>query len=200
MKIQQTSPSSRNLLAAAAIGSTAFIIGYLIYLGTTFLQQRYTAEKLVPIPTVTLRLPRAYMMAMPEMLSVQEGDTFDVNVVLDARETLIHGADIVMTFDNGFLKVEKIVGVTDENRRFMLLRGLTEDNRVIVSVMSADQAEGTQTDTAPVATVTFSAVTAGSTTVGFEHYPGTTTGSTIISAATSENILDAVGQVTVQIQ
>ncbi|HLB60447.1 MAG TPA: cohesin domain-containing protein [Patescibacteria group bacterium] len=198
MKINQTPPSSRNLLAAAAIGSIAFIIGYLIYLGTIMIQQRLVPRDFVPV--VTVSVPRASMAAMPAMVNVQAGDTFDVNVVLDARETLIHGADIIMIFDNAFLKVEKIVGVTDENRHFLLLRGLTEDNRVIVSVMSADQAEGTRTDAAPVATVTFTALAAGSTSIGFEHYPGTTTGSTIIAASTSDNILDKVGGVTVEIE
>jgi hypothetical protein len=137
------------------------------------------------------------MYTQPLSIETQVGKRFDIDITIDAKNTVVNGIDSVITYDPTILRVVRISPA--DNKIFSLLRKQVEDGKLIITAIK-NQATDTPTQEQIVARVSIQALKSGTTTLIFEHKPGTTTGSTIIQAEGSKNILDKVTNTTIIIK
>lgn len=194
----QSVQTHNNLVKALLIGGLtailAFVIGYIVYSYATKPPQSNTTSTLVDnnIPVVS----RGEMHLDPDTLSVLSDETFTVDVIIDAKGAVINGSDSVITYDPTYIRVLDIQGPSEPTDDFMLMRDLIENDRIILSLLRTNYTD-VPTEKMTIATLTLRQLKPGTTTLSIDHMPGTTEGSTIIDAQTSENILDVVSGSTV---
>lgn len=144
-------------------------------------------------PTATPTPVRAEMYTRPLSVEAQLNRPFEIAVTLDAKGHTINGADSVIHFDPAFIKVVKISPMAENSKDFILMRKLVEKDRIIITAIRTKP--GTEpTQELTVARMSLIPLKIGGTTLTFEHFPGATTGSTVIQAEDSANILDKVAK------
>lgn len=196
--MNNTAQTHNNLVKTLLIGGLtaifAFIVGYIIY---SYTMKAPTSDMTSTVVDITPQPPaRASMHLDPDTLSVLPDETFTVDVNIDAKGTIINGADSVIVYDPSFIRVIDVEQAAEVPEDFMLLRELVENDRVILTFVRTNYTD-IPTGQMTIARVTMRQLKPGVTSLTLEHKPGTTQGSTIIDAATSENILDSVAGATV---
>ena len=130
----------------------------------------------------------ASMWLEPENISVSKNKTFELTIFVDGGGEVINGVDVVMTYNEKLLKVEKIAENTD---LLIFPRKKAEKGKIFLTGIKVE-ADKNPFTTISLATVTFKSLQSGQTTILFEHEAGKTNASTVIKAGTSDNILGKI--------
>jgi hypothetical protein len=139
------------------------------------------------------------MYTQPLSVETIVGRRFDVHIVIDAKNTVINGVDSVISYDPTMLRVVQVTAPTGADKTLQLMRRQIEDGNVYITAIKTE-VDDIPTQELVVARLSVQALKTGTTTLMFEHKPTTTTGSTIIQAAESTNILDKVTNTTIIIK
>jgi hypothetical protein len=192
---------NKKTIKTIIIGLFLFLLAGSFYIFSSFSNKESTPlisvplKKEMPTPTPI----RAEMYTQPLTVEVTQNKRFDIDVTLDAHNTVINGADSIIEFDPNMLKVVRISPPSGQTVELSLMRHLVEGNKIILTAFKSEVTEN-PTQEVVIARITLLPIKAGTTTLTFEHFPGTTKGSTIIKTEGSQNILDKVTNTTVIIK
>jgi len=179
----------------------ALLIGIIFYIVSSFSLDNspplISLPKQGAIPTPTPI--RSEMYTQPLSIETTVGKRFDVNVVIDAKNTVINGVDSVISYDPTMLRVVLVTAPTTQDKTLSLMRRQIEDGNVYITAIKTEVTD-IPTQELTVARLSIQALKSGTATLTFQHNPTTTTGSTIIQAAESKNILDKVTNTTIIIK
>lgn len=198
MQIIKENKSMKFRIGLATIG--AVLIGIVFYIVSSLVSPN--TPPLISLPNrVASPTPtpiRSEMYSQPLSIETTVGRQFEVNIVIDAKNTVINGVDSVITYDPAILRVTRVNAAPNESPLAILGRTIEEGKVVITTAKT--EVDDTPTQELVVATLSIRALKSGTATLMFEHRPNTTTGSTVIKAEGSENILDKVTNTTVIIK
>ena len=176
----------------------ALLIGIIFYIVSSFSLDNSPPLISLPkqAPLVTPTPIRSEMYTEPLSIETAVGKRFEVNIVIDAKNTIINGVDSVISYDPTMLRVVQVAAPTTQDKTLSLMRRQIEDGNVYITSIKTEVTD-IPTQELAIATLSIQALKSGTTTLTFEHAPATTTGSTIIRAQGSENILDKVTNTTI---
>ena len=186
-------------IGLATIG--ALLIGVIFYIISAFTAD--TSAPLISLPhktAVPTPTPiRSEMYMEPLSIDTAVGRRFDVTISIDAKNTVINGVDSIVSYDPTAIRVVQVTAVADPTKTLTLMRRQIEDGKVYITAIKSE-ANDIPTQTLPVARLSVQALKSGTTTLMFEHNPTSTTGSTVIRADGSENILDKITSATIVVK
>lgn len=183
----------------ATIG--ALLIGIIFYIISA-----YTTDNTAPLISLPHRAAaptptpiRAEMYTMPLSIETTVGRRFNVTIAVDAKNTVINGTDSVISYDPTMLRVVQVTIPTNADKSMLLMRKQIENGKIYITAVKSE-ANNIPTQELPIARLSVQALKSGTTTLIFDHMPTTTTGSTVIQADESKNILDKVTNTTIIIK
>lgn len=129
----------------------------------------------------------ANLLFEPTTVNTSAGQTFEINVNVNAGTEEIRGADAYILYDNNLLEVQQ---VNAGNFFPTVSYDTSQPGKIIINGILEDPAT-TRTGSGKLATIIFKAKTNGSTLLRFDCTAGVTTDSNIIKADTnSTDIID----------
>lgn len=187
------------VVIASTIGT--FVTGYLMY---------FFIASARPEPATSTReinkpaRSRASMYLSMDAYLATINQPFTVDVMLDAKGAIINGADGILTFDPKKVRVDGIITDNKDTespaQSFLYFPKVDKQKGKVAITAIKQTADTTPTMVMRLAIITFTPISKGVATVGFEHFPGKTNGSTAILASDNTNILDAVAGMTITTQ
>lgn len=132
----------------------------------------------------------ATLSLSPNSSSVANGQTFDVNIVLNTAGTNTSGTDISLRFDKDKLNIVDIKNGTIYDQYI----GKNINNTTGIATISglASSTDSLFTGTGTFATITFRAVGSGTAAVTFNHTPGNKNDTNVANFDTQEEALGSV--------
>lgn len=175
------------------------VIGELIWANTYL--SRPTALPVEPAPTPT-PTPKASLLLSPAEGSFKMGETFEVEIKLEAADDIsTDGVDVILTFDKeklevqggkltkGSLYLQEIINSVDNKEGKIKFSALNP-----VGIGARIKGGGT------IATITFKAIKEGTAKVSFDFTPGSAKDSNVAAHAAGADILTRVvdGEYTIE--
>lgn len=202
MTLSETITKYKDQLVKFSIFLGILLLGAILYIVASLSNDN--TPPLISLPKQAVASPtptpiRAEMSIQPSAVAVKIGERFTVDIVADAHTTVINGIDSVIMYDPSMVRVIRINPPEKPDPSFSLARKQTEDNKILLSSIKTHYT-AVPSQEFTVARIIFQPLKTGETRLSFEHNPGTTTGSTIIKAEGSENILDKVTETTIVIK
>ena len=181
------------IIIASAIG--AFLAGYAVYFFiASFRPEPTTSTREISTPA---RI-RAVMYLSMDEVKATKNKPFTVDVMLDAKGTIINGADSVLTFDPKKVRIDNVA--TSPSPSFLYFPKVDKQKGRGIITAIKQTIDDTPTEVLRLASISVSPIAAGVTTIRFEHFPGKTNGSTAIRASDNVNILDTATGMNITIQ
>ncbi|OGG15530.1 hypothetical protein A3D77_05810 [Candidatus Gottesmanbacteria bacterium RIFCSPHIGHO2_02_FULL_39_11] len=189
---------------------TLFFILFII-LGAVFVfifERKATKvidQRMVPVitesqlnPTATHAPPPGILSLNASLSALKVGEKTDVTVSMRAEGKSIIGSDVILRYDPMILRADPII---TESKFFDIYPRKTVDNvKGLISITAFRPTDQTAlTGAKDIATVTFTALKAGTADVSLDFVPATTNHSTIVERGTSKNILGMVVPITLTI-
>lgn len=184
--------NAHTILVVIALIIGTFITGYLAYFFIASTRPAVTTS------TREVSKPARIRASMYLSMDATQGTVnqpFMVDVMLDAKGAIINGADGILLFDPKKVRVDKVT--TDTTTTFLYFPKVDKQKGRVVITAIKQTTDSTPTTVVKLATITFTPIAKGTTTITFEHFPGRTNGSTAIQAKDNTNILDAVTGMTI---
>ena len=181
------------IIIASAIG--AFLAGYAVYFFiASFRPEPTTSTREISTPA---RI-RAVMYLSMDEVKATKNKPFTVDVMLDAKGTIINGADSVLTFDPKKVRIDNVA--TSPSPSFLYFPKVDKQKGRVIITAIKQTVDDTPTEVLRLASISVSPIAKGVTTIGFELFPGKTNGSTAIRASDNVNILDTATGMNITIQ
>jgi len=108
------------------------------------------------------RVEAASLMFDPESSDIEEGETFSVDITIDAETKQVAGTDIYITYDSSIVSLQSVTG----GDYFPLVSNIPTADKLYISGVIANQGEY-KTGTGTVATLVFKGDAEGTTNLEF---------------------------------
>lgn len=108
------------------------------------------------------RVEAASLLFDPASSAIEEGETFSVDITIDAGTKQVAGTDIYITYDSSIVSLQSVTG----GDYFPLVSNIPTTDKLYISGVIANQGEY-KTGTGTVATLVFKGEAEGSTTLKF---------------------------------